>query len=405
MSLSAIPKPSHQRILELDGLRGIAIGLVLAFHIPAFPARSNSVLHFVPLIQRIGWSGVDLFFVLSGFLIGGILLDARTSGNYFRVFYARRFFRIIPLYLLLLLIVWGVSIIWPSAPVLGLGRPGISHLSWMAYLLLIQNFSMTLHNTAGLIPLGVTWSLAVEEQFYLSLPVLIRYLSQRALYATVLSGILLSPILRAICYQISPTDHFSWFTLLPCRADTLLLGVLVALLVRDVPESKMAVLSRRASIVLLPLLSAGVICLAFWAFDFTANYLLITFGMSLLAIFYAVLLLCSLRFPSGFWGAMLRWRPLRSLGTVAYGMYLFHTFILQFFYDRFFMRRFPSLHSPRDIAVVLCAFASMVAFCALSWRFFEAPLLRIGHHWKYTFNSVRSASPTPSLERVSGQRA
>src|SRR6266851_1125269 len=90
------------RIPELDGIRGIAIGMVLIAHHFEVVSRPGSTLAYALVPLRLTWSGVDLFFVLSGFLIGGILLDARESSNYFRVFYTRRFFRIIPIYAVLL---------------------------------------------------------------------------------------------------------------------------------------------------------------------------------------------------------------------------------------------------------------------------------------------------------------
>src|SRR5271155_3009302 len=93
------------RIAELDGIRGLAIGMVLIYHYFLIridvPVRSAAA--YALSTGRLAWSGVDLFFVLSGFLIGGILLEARGSVNYFRVFYTRRFFRIVPIYALLLL--------------------------------------------------------------------------------------------------------------------------------------------------------------------------------------------------------------------------------------------------------------------------------------------------------------
>src|ERR1700684_2340633 len=99
MATLTAPLDRSLRIPQLDGLRGIAIAMVVAFHyagaevgpVPRFPI-------FVSGPMNLGWSGVDLFFVLSGFLIGGILLDARESSNYFRTFYTRRFYRILPLY-------------------------------------------------------------------------------------------------------------------------------------------------------------------------------------------------------------------------------------------------------------------------------------------------------------------
>jgi peptidoglycan/LPS O-acetylase OafA/YrhL len=92
-------KPAKTRIPELDGLRGIAILLVLFYHYVSIPPGQIST-QFPQTIFAIGWSGVDLFFVLSGFLIGGMLLDVRESPNYFKTFYGRRFYRIVPLYYL-----------------------------------------------------------------------------------------------------------------------------------------------------------------------------------------------------------------------------------------------------------------------------------------------------------------
>src|SRR2546425_646800 len=94
------------RIPELDGLRGVAIGSVLIWHYFVLPtvAAPGTPLSYARVFGGLTWSGVDLFFVLSGFLIGGILLDARQATNYFQVFYTRRFFRIVPIYAAILLL-------------------------------------------------------------------------------------------------------------------------------------------------------------------------------------------------------------------------------------------------------------------------------------------------------------
>src|SRR6266404_109473 len=102
-----------RRIPELDALRGIAILLVLIYHFVIIPGglsvASASLPAYLIALGKLSWSGVDLFFVLSGFLIGGILLDARTSRNYFKAFYMRRFHRILPIYLAMCLMLWIVS--------------------------------------------------------------------------------------------------------------------------------------------------------------------------------------------------------------------------------------------------------------------------------------------------------
>src|SRR4051794_33765891 len=99
------------RVLELDGIRGTAILLVLYWHLVVCTVNptQGSALYYLMALSRLTWSGVDLFFVLSGFLIGGILLDGRESSNYFKVFYVRRFYRILPLYFVVLCVYWILS--------------------------------------------------------------------------------------------------------------------------------------------------------------------------------------------------------------------------------------------------------------------------------------------------------
>jgi peptidoglycan/LPS O-acetylase OafA/YrhL len=110
--------------------------------------------------MNLGWSGVDLFFVLSGFLIGGILLDARESPNYFRVFYRRRVCRIFPVYFAFLVAFFLAAHFSQSANVQDFFRPPIP---WLACATFIQNFWMAVHHNRGGIALNPIWSLAVEE--------------------------------------------------------------------------------------------------------------------------------------------------------------------------------------------------------------------------------------------------
>src|SRR3984885_11738011 len=148
------------RIPQLDAVRGLAVLSVLLHNTdvdPAFP---------LGFIAANGWMGVDLFFVLSGFLITGILVDTKNSDGYFRNFYVRRCLRIWPLYYSLLFFMFVIvrflsqsefqAVVQTSSP-------------WWAFPLFLQNFLLPIStNAAG--PLGVTWSLAIEEQFYLVWP-------------------------------------------------------------------------------------------------------------------------------------------------------------------------------------------------------------------------------------------
>src|SRR5271156_520252 len=170
-----------RRIPQLDGLRGLAILLVMIWHFIATPNATHQTLfaRAVTDVFRLTWSGVDLFFVLSGFLIGGILIDAKDARNYFRTFYMRRVFRILPIYFLLVLLyllVWTAATGPRASLVETLGRP----MPWFLYFTFTQNFWLA-HHSWDLVYLAATWSLAVEEQFYLILPAIIRILPRQSL--------------------------------------------------------------------------------------------------------------------------------------------------------------------------------------------------------------------------------
>jgi peptidoglycan/LPS O-acetylase OafA/YrhL len=207
------------RIPELDGLRGIGIGLILVYHylLLAILPAPGSLLWYFQASGRLAWTGVDLFFVLSGFLIGGILLDARESSNYFQVFYMRRFYRIVPLYAACLFIVLVLTRF-----ILPLVSPrihwvAVERIPSYAYALFIQNFWMAKQNTLGAFGLAVTWSLAIEEQFYLTLPILIRFFATRTRLVLIGIGILAAPMLRILLFHYWPENQ--WATLSSCRAE------------------------------------------------------------------------------------------------------------------------------------------------------------------------------------------
>src|SRR5260370_30236825 len=175
------PNPSA-RILELDGLRGLAILLVILCHYVGNP--NHAPLGFWPhrflSAFAVGWSGVDLFFVLSGFLIGRVLPDARNSPHYFRAFYMRRIFRILPIYYLWTLLFSATATVVLVFFPCRLGVTSGDLLRVPVQLLFLQNFWPGMLRFTWMW-FAVTWSLAVEEQFYLLAPPLIRYLSRAAM--------------------------------------------------------------------------------------------------------------------------------------------------------------------------------------------------------------------------------
>src|SRR5215468_1062806 len=201
----------QQRLPQLDGIRGIAI-LVVILH-------NESVKYPFLYLDRLftnGWMGVDLFFVLSGFLITGILLDTKQSNGYFKNFYARRCLRIWPLY---------YSSIFLMFVIIPFLRPSDGHAifqrsgPWWAFPFYLQNFLIPdPAGAAGL--LGVTWSLAIEEQFYLIWAIFVRFFSPRLLSRIAVCTICISPVLRLFLASYGVNLYSNTFS----RLDGLMAG-------------------------------------------------------------------------------------------------------------------------------------------------------------------------------------
>jgi peptidoglycan/LPS O-acetylase OafA/YrhL len=393
---------SDKRIPELDGLRGIAISMVLVYHFlgTIVKATLGSHLSYVLVPTRLMWSGVDLFFVLSGFLIGGILLDARYSQNFFRVFYIRRCFRILPIYWVCLAGVFWLSLVYKAGMLPHFSWMFTDHLPWVPYLAFLQNFWMAVKTSFGSYGLGATWSLAVEEQFYLTLPLLVRTVNPRRLPFYLLLGIISAPFLRTVIHVVWPGLTLATFFLMPCRADALLLGVLAAYALRN--EDLRAKLERNRAVRwrLLGVLLTGMIGWTIFARHIPA-LIMISVGYTWLALTYVGLLLCGLLDRDGVLGRILKLRWLAWMGAIAYGTYLFHEFVLGFIFG------FVTLHAPviTNLSELCLMFLSLICtliVCRFLWVYFESPLIRIGHRWHYRFEEEKkSDSLTESVTVVS----
>jgi peptidoglycan/LPS O-acetylase OafA/YrhL len=320
-----------RRIPALDGIRGLAIGLVLWWHFVVSPLRANlqSLHNHAGLLRlaefgRFTWSGVDLFFVLSGFLIGGILLDESQSRRYYRTFYLRRAYRILPLYAFVLVLT--VILI----PVYG-------HLRWTAYavelpfyLLFLQNFRMAAVQSFGPLGLGATWSLAVEEQFYLTLPFAVRHIGRRNLWRVLLSVVVLAPLLRIVAMRLLKMQWITAYVLMPCRADALGLGVLTAIAVRS-PSLWSSIVAHRMH---LYVAFAMVAALGLWVLAGPVQpFTMDLWGLeyTLFGVLYSLLLMCTLVSP--LLSSIFSFAPLRAMGITAYGLYLFQS-VVGFVLDR-----------------------------------------------------------------------
>ena len=388
------------RIRELDGLRGAAIAMVVIFHYfqITLMARPGSALAYLQAAARLSWTGVDLFFVLSGFLIGGILLDSRASTNYYSVFYKRRFFRIVPIYFVTLLVASALLF-------LGLGPEGkhvtaltLDAAPWYAYLTFTQNFWMTHAGSLGANGLGMTWSLAVEEQFYLTLPLYIRSLSKRWLSGALVVGVLSAPVLRNLLLQMRGDDWVGIYTMMLCRADALLLGVLAAVLLRNDRWRERIRGAGLAFGVCIPVLLLGMGFLTVRAWSMTTT-LMKSVGFTWVALFYVTILLFVLTRPDSLLTKLFRMKWLCWLGTLAYGIYLFHQPV-QYVLFRLMWGQTPVITSVGTFLATLGALALTMLLATLSWRYFEQPLIRIGRRSNFEFGTARPAEVPASGVRL-----
>jgi Predicted acyltransferases len=374
--VTGLPEPNPDRILELDGIRGLAILLVLVWHYLVCQVGVPPLL-FRFLLQT--WSGVDLFFVLSGFLIGGILLSHRDSPNYFSVFYRRRVARIFPIYfawLLLFVMLGAVQARLPlgSASAWLFAQP----LPLWSYATFTQNFVQAAHANLGPNWLAVTWSLAVEEQFYFLLPLVIRFVPVHRLPYVLAPFIVAAPIVRTILYTPG-ADSVASYVLLICKTDALLLGVLCAWIAR-LPRARERILAAAPLLRIALLSGIGFSCVTAYVRVETATTRVLP--DSLLAVAYASLILLAVYVPASPVGRMARTRWLRKLGIIAYGTYLMHQAISGFVFG-FARGHWPYFATSSDLLLTLTALTATLTIASLSWRWFEKPIVDIGRRWRY----------------------
>lgn len=359
-----------ERLPPLDGVRGIAIMLVVVWHYgflqlnPIAGTSGSWVLQALSL----SWSGVDLFFVLSGYLIGGILLDHVSDQNWWRVFYMRRFLRIVPLYALLVVIACATA----------------NAIPLIYYLTFTQNIWIAIHSSWP-DHYGVTWSLAIEEQFYIVLPLLVWLLPRRWLLAVIAALIILAPICRIFALNLFKSS-IAPYVLLPCRMDALLCGVLCAYAMRQENFREWA-FRNRAILYLIFAASLAWPVLASLEGWSLKSFQMESFGFTLLAVTYSCFLLIVVVERSGPAAWLTNLAPLRRLGLVAYGIYLIHVDV----YDVLARIIGPS---PPDSVIhwVLRGFTilTVIGIAGVSWRFFEGPLISLGRRWTYSAPAISS---------------
>jgi peptidoglycan/LPS O-acetylase OafA/YrhL len=364
------PEKPSLHYLALDGLRGVAILAVFLFHFGGGSHKATSLPIRVWLtIVHGGWMGVDLFFVLSGFLITGILYDTAHKKNKIRNFYARRTLRIFPLFYGVL---FGFLLLTP-----------VLHLHWhpghALYFLYLYNMVPVLDpglNSPGhaMVP-NHLWSLAVEEQFYLLWPFVVWLVrDRRKLLWTALAIMITSFTLRLIIVLRGDTQNV--YALLPTRADSLLFGAAVALLVRG-PDGQ------RLSIGPVALVS-GMLSLAILLSGHISAYrvqLISTAGYTAIGVFFACIVYWAQQ-DHGWVTRIFGTRWLRFFGRYSYGLYIYQGFLLEFMFRRVhFIQRWVHSETIGGLLFITISMGIILAISMLSYHLFEEPILRLKKHF------------------------
>ena len=375
---------------RLDGLRGLAILVVIAYNCQTLSSADSSLAKAVVFILDRGWIGVQLFFVLSGFLITGILLDTQRAGNYYRSFFARRTLRIFPLYYAAL-----VVLLW-VLPALGGAPVDRTHSTWWLWLYgtnWIQPFSHLADNFPHL------WSLAVEEQFYLLWPFVLHRLSARRTLQLCLVIAALSLAARVAMRVLeAPADTLYMFTF--ARIDAMALGGAAAAwqrLPRGMPVDAWWQRHLTASAALVALAGA-VVTHAYPRVSALGQ----TLGYSLLAVSFTLLVLDGARSrkqPTAGRTPVLEWRWLRAVGKYSYAMYIVHMPLNLALLAALKPRFGASLGASLSLGLLYLGAVTLASFALAyaSYHLFERHFLRL----KTRFEARPDAASEPLRQRSS----
>ena len=377
----------HQGYIKgLDGLRAVAILLVMFGHISSslnWPVESAFQKPF-NLLTNMGWVGVQLFFVLSGFLITQILIKDRAKPNYFKNFYIRRSLRIFPIYyvtLLFFLVLIPLTVGTPE----WLGKSVDDQLWFWTYL---QNWNRPFSQHGALSPL---WSLAIEEQYYLVWPLLVFMFQNKTLKVICFFMILSAPIFRFFLFNYLP-DYIEGenigkataynFTI--ARWDAIAIGSLIGIFVKE-GKTKVLQLIARYGIIILSIIILTQIALL-------SNFTSVASGIGLLnqttaALFFGcVIIIIYSSEASSISLRALEFAPMKSIGKISYSMYLFHL-PLTVVWLNYWKVSFEAMSALKTLLIVFFHYATLVlityGLALVSWKVFEHPILR----YKDRFNS------------------
>jgi peptidoglycan/LPS O-acetylase OafA/YrhL len=362
-------KPSKAHLPALDGVRAIAILMVVVYHsLNGLPGVTPVQSFFLDLTGA-GWVGVDLFFVLSGFLITGILMDVRSPDHALRNFYARRVLRIVPVYVAFLLFS-----LWIAAPLGTSSAEEVSqlHRTQLWFWTYTENVLVALHSwSATSFPMAHLWSLAVEEQFYLVWPIAVLLLSPAALKRAAVACIVAAELCR-LALILRGADNTVNFVMLPTRMDSLAAGAFLACAFRN-PVLWSRVLRARKWLATVATLSLLSLLFLFHSIDKLVS-------LDQLIAFPSFVALGAVAVASAANGSQwLSGSALRFIGKISYGMYVWHLVVMRLILTQVSV---PETTAPQAWWIFYAVMAGgtvcgTVVVALISWHVIEQPFLRL----------------------------
>jgi peptidoglycan/LPS O-acetylase OafA/YrhL len=352
----------HSQIPALDGLRGIAIIMVLLWHLP-------TSLTFFP-----GWIGVDLFFVLSGYLITWRLVATKDQPDYYSRFYRNRILRIFPLYYLLVVGFLLAIHLFVQQKNLSIFDTYTNH--WKSFLIFTENWTFMFYPLPRDLSLGPLWSIAVEEQFYLIWPAIIFFLSGTRTSLKVFGCLIAIVMLaRTIGYLIHPSYPRLYYNSF-FRMDSFVIGALLY----QLHKARIKISQNLVSWIML----GALILLLFNSLSFKKplpdDPFMMTVGYTILALFFACLLHLATRPEKNMLVGFLNGKLLRGIGKISFCLYLIHFPVLQIVSSRFHaynLNHWPGHETLLGILSVTTALTLSILISIVSFRYYESFFLAL----------------------------